>query len=348
VLDDRDRLLASASVDAAPDGAEARDALERFLERIGSVDAVGHRIVHGGPRLTRPRIVDDEVRAALDEAADLAPLHVPPALAALDQVRRALPAVPQVVCFDTTFHATLPPAARTYAVPRGWRERYGIRRYGFHGLSYTWALRRTAELLGRPTPTLQVVLAHLAGGASVCAVRDGASVWTSMGFTPLEGLVMAKRSGSVDPGMLLWLQTQRGLGVQELANGLQQHGGLIALTDGRSGDTREIVRLAAAGDEQAQLALDVYVLRIRQEVAAAAASLPSLDALVFTGEIGADQPEVREAVCAGLPVLGLAGELDPSQDDDGVLSRADAAVAVLLVHPREDRQIAAEVQATLA
>jgi acetate kinase len=345
LLDDDDRALVSRSVDAEPAGDEARATIQAVLDEKQEIGAVGHRIVHGGPSLTEHRVVDEEVLAALREAAGFAPLHVPPALAAMATLRAALPGIPHVAVLDTVFHASIPEVARTYPVPERWRTGFGVRRYGFHGLSYAWATKRAAELLERPVGDLSLVMTHLGGGGSVSAVLGGRSQWNSMGLTPLEGLMMVSRSGSVDPGMLLWLQTAKGLTAEEVSDALEHHSGLLALSGDRSGDTRELVEWAASGDEQAQLALDVYTLRIRQEVAAAAALLPRLDALVFTGEIGADQPEVREAVCAGLPVLGLAGGLSTAQEEDGVIS-ADG-VPVLLVHPEENRQIAAEVRVVL-
>jgi acetate kinase len=338
-------ILDEADIDAPPDSGDAADGLASFLDNLPEVGAVGHRIVHGGPHLTRACIIDDRVRQHLDAATTLAPQHVPAALAALDTCRRQLPDAIQVACLDTAFHTTLPEAARTYPIPARWRRAYGVRRYGFHGLSYTWTLARTAELLDRDPAKLQVVLTHLGGGASVCAVRDGASVWTSMGFTPLEGLMMSRRSGSVDPGMLLWLQTEKGLTAAEVSHALEHESGLLGLSDGRSGDTRELVGAAAGGDAAAALAMDVFCLRARQGIAAAAATLDRLDAVVFSGEIGADQPEVREAVSAGLAVLGLHGGLDPRQDQNRIVSTS--GIPVLLVHPDEQRQIAREVRQLL-
>ncbi|MYV72054.1 acetate/propionate family kinase, partial [Streptomyces sp. SID2131] len=296
--------------DDTPPGKGAPDALRRLLDEAPAPVAVGHRIVHGGPELRGHTPVDDEVRARLDRVADLAPLHVPPALTVLDAARDLLPDVPHVACFDTVFHAGLPAAAREYAVPEEWREGYGLRRYGFHGLSYAWALDRAAELLGRPADRLRLVIAHLGGGCSVCAVREGRSVDTTMGFTPLEGLVMSHRSGSVDPGALTWLQTRHGLTADAVEDALNHESGLLGLS-GTSDDTRDLVRARAAGDERAALALDVFAHHCRRGIAATAASLDRLDALVFTGEIGEDQPEVREEVCARLSVLGLSGGLRP-------------------------------------
>ncbi|MBM9469372.1 acetate/propionate family kinase [Nakamurella leprariae] len=364
-----DELIDGEAIDAAPDSDEARSALRDFLDRIGPVDAVGHRVVHGGAELSRHAELTGadgaRVLAALEVAAELAPLHVPPALAAIRICLDALPDVPQVACLDTVFHADLPEAARVDPLPAAWRDRFGLRRYGFHGLSYTWAVRRAAALLDRPVERLDLVLTHLGSGASVCAVRGGRSVWCSMGFTPLEGLPMMTRSGSVDPGLVLWLLQQGGLSVDEVADGLEHAAGLTALSRGLSGDTRVLVEAAGGGpwgdpagdhrpDERdaARLALEVYSLRVRQHLAAAAACLPRLDAVVFTGEIGADQPEIRAAVCEGLAVLGLGDALDPARnaaaiDTDEVLTRPDAPIPVVLVQPREDRQIAAETRAVV-
>jgi acetate kinase len=249
--------------------------------------------------------------------------------------------VPHVLCPDTAFHAGLPEAARTYALPAQWRRRWGLRRYGFHGLSYAYALPRAAQLLDRPVEELQVVLAHLGGGDSVCAVSNGRSVDTSMGFTPLDGVPMSTRSGAVDPGMLLWLLDGR-LTRDEMEDGLYHHAGLLGLSDGFSGDTRELV----AGGRK--LALEVYTHRVRREIAAAATSLDRLDAIVFTGEIGWDQPEVREQVCAGLGLLGVRLPVTGNLDHDGPVSPADAPVQVLAIEPREELQIARECRAVVS
>jgi len=255
-------------------------------------EAVGHRLVHGGDVLRRAAVANDELRKALDRVAGLAPLHVPVALSLLDRLRQRLPNVPHVLCPDTAFHADLPDAAATYALPASWRSLWGLRRYGFHGLSYAWATRRAAKLLGRDVADVQMVLTHLGGGSSVCAVKSGRSVDTSMGFTPLDGVPMSTRSGAVDPGMLIWLLEGGRLSLSELADGLNQQSGLLGLSAGRSNDTRDLVA-AASDDPTAALALDVFVHGVRREIAAAATSLDRLDAVVFTGEIGWDQPEVR-------------------------------------------------------
>ncbi|GAA1292476.1 acetate kinase [Saccharothrix xinjiangensis] len=342
-----DRVLDSAEVEQPPDSDEARQALDDLLGRVGGdLVAVAHRLVHGGPDLRAATPVDDAALAAARRAEELAPLHVPPALRLLDVLRERLPDVPHVLCPDTAFHADLPEVAATYPLPAEWRERHGLRRYGFHGLSYRWALDRAAEILDRPAGGLSALLAHLGGGCSVCAVRDGRSADTSMGFTPLEGVPMSKRSGSVDPGMLLWLLRHGGLDLDALERGLHHESGLLGLSGGRSGDTRDLV--AAAGDDPAAaLALRVFAHRVRRELAAAATSLDRLDALVFTGEIGWDQPEVRADVVAGLSLLGVPGDLVSTPDGDGVVSPPGARVPVLVVRPREELQLRRDALAAL-
>ncbi|MFD1146492.1 acetate/propionate family kinase [Saccharothrix hoggarensis] len=335
----------SVDVEGSPDSEEASRALDDLLDGADDVAAVGHRLVHGGPDLRAPTPVDDDAIAAAHRAEELAPLHVPPALRLLDVLRERLPDVPHVLCPDTAFHADLPEVAATYPLPARWRERHGLRRYGFHGLSYRWALDRAAEVLDRPADRLSVLMTHLGGGCSVCAVRDGRSVDTSMGFTPLEGVAMSKRSGSVDPGMLLWL-LRNGLDLDALEHGLNHESGLLGLSGGRSGDTRDLV--AAAGeDPEAALALRVFAHRVRRELAAAATSLDRIDALVFTGEIGWDQPEVRADVVAGLSLLGIPGDLTAEPDGDGPVTPPDAAVPVLVVRPREELQLCRDTLAAL-
>ncbi|MEV7190191.1 acetate/propionate family kinase [Streptomyces sp. NPDC093510] len=347
VFGDDGEVLAEHHSDAPP-GKDASGPLRKLLDDAPAPAAVGHRIVHGGPDLRAHTVVDDEVRARLDRAADLAPLHVPPALTVLDAARDLLPDAPHVACFDTVFHAGLPAAAREYAVPAAWRQEYGLRRYGFHGLSYAWALDRAAELLGRRPGQLHVVIAHLGGGCSACAVRDGRSVDTTMGFTPLEGLVMSHRSGSVDPGALTWLQTRHHLSAHDIEHALNHDSGLLALS-GTSDDTRDLVRDRAAGDERAALALDVFTHHCRRGIAQMAASLDRLDALVFTGEIGEDQPEVREEVCARLPTLGLTGGLRPVvAERPEIVSGPGARVPVLVVPTGEARQIDREARALVS
>jgi acetate kinase len=336
-----DETLAATAFTRPPDAA-MHDAILEFVAQQDDLRAIGHRIVHGGPALRTTVVVDDTVRAELDIAARMAPLHVPPALDILDAVR-AHTTLPQVACFDTTFHTSLPPAATTYAIPKSWRDGYGIRRYGFHGISCAWSLRRAAALLDRDPGSLHIVVAHLGGGASVTAIRDGHSVDTSMGFTPLEGLVMETRSGTVDPGALLYLQTAAGIGPEEMSDTLERGSGILAL--GGSADMREILAHAATGEPAATLARDVYVHRACALLSGVAASLDRLDAIVFTGGVGENSGVVRDEICLGLHVLGVT-EPGPTTafDGDGIISVTDASVPILIVHAREDLEIAREVR----
>jgi acetate kinase len=337
-----DTLLAEADI-AAPRAAIDEAALAELIAGAGEIDAVGHRIVHGGERFRDATRIDAGVVEELRALADLAPLHQPKSLAALDAVSRALPDTPAVACFDTAFHATLLPAAATYAVPAAWRERWGVRRYGFHGLSHAYAARRARELAGGAS---RIVTCHLGAGASLAAVRDGRSVDTTMGFTPLEGLVMATRSGSVDPGLLLWLLEREAVGVSEMAAALEHDSGLLALAG--TADMREVLARAPA-DEDARLALEVYVHRLRAGIAAMTAALGGVDALVFTGGVGERAPAIRTAAAGGLCFLGVA--IDPAAnvaaDGDTDVSAPGAAVRTLVVSAREDLEIAGQVRAVL-
>ncbi len=346
-----DNLLAARDLDAPAghaDPAELDAALGEFAgARNGEPGAVGHRIVHGGTEFTRPVLVDAEVADRLRALTALAPLHQPAALDALDAVRAALPEVAQVACFDTAFHSRLPAAAATYALPARWRERYGIRRYGFHGLSHAYAARRAAHLTG----ARRIVTCHLGSGASLAAVLDGVGVDTTMGFTPLEGLVMGTRSGSVDPGALLWLQTEAGLSAAELTDALFRSAGLLGLAG--TADLRAVEAGAAGGDPACALALDVYLHRLRAQIAAMTAALGGLDALVFTGGVGEGSAAVRAGAAAGLGYLGVA--VDPacnSAPADGTVDREigvpGAAVRTLVLAAREDLEIARGVRSVLA
>jgi acetate kinase len=261
--------------------------------------------------------------------------------------RRALPHLPTVACFDTAFHSGLSPAASTYALPAEWRRRHALRRYGFHGLSHAYAAGRAAQLLRRDPGDLRVVTCHLGAGASLAAVRNGASLDTTMGFTPLEGLVMATRAGSVDPGMLLWLQQQEGLSAADLNDALEHRSGLLGLCG--SADMREVLAAASAGRPEARLALDVYVHRLRALIASMAAAMNGMDALVFTGGVGEHAHQVRALAAAGLGFLGVA--LDAGRNaaaaDDARIGAQEAAVATLVVRAREDVEIARQVRTAL-
>lgn len=326
-------------LDASAVGAE--------VSALGPVDAVGHRIVHGGAHYTHAVRIDAEVVTRLRALADLAPLHQAKSLAALEAVAGVLGTVAAVACFDTAFHTTLGAAASTYALPEAWRERWGLRRYGFHGLAHAYAARRAAELLDRPVAGLRVVTCHLGAGASLAAVRSGRSVDTTMGFTPLEGLVMATRSGSVDPGLLLWLLEHTGLSEQEIGHALEHESGLVALAG--SADMRVVVRAARAGEARAGLALEVYLRRLRAGIAAMAAAMDGLDALVFCGGVGEHAPAVRAGAADGLAFLGVG--LDPRRndagEDDREITAAGSRVRTLVVAAREDLEIARAVRGVL-
>jgi acetate kinase len=311
------------------------------------VDAVGHRIVHGGPDLVAPVIIDAAVEKQLRDLVQLAPLHQPKSLAGLDAARRLLPEVPHVACFDTAFHATLPPEAYTYALPAAWRQRWGVRRYGFHGLSHSWAARRAGELA---PASRRVVSCHLGAGASLAAVLDGRSVDTTMGFTPLDGLVMATRSGAVDPGLLLWLEEHEHLRPHEVADALEHSSGLLALAG-----TADMRDLLVRSDPAARLAVAVYLHHLTAGIAGMTAALGGLDTLVFTGGVGEHAPVLRSSAASRSGYLGIAvderlnagARLVDRADPDVHIGAEGAAVRTLVVRSREDLQIAAGVEHAL-
>ncbi len=348
VLDGGDTVVASLDLDRW-DGSPDHSELAGFLTRAGAGAAVaGHRVVHGGTRFSHPVLIDDEITEAIAQLTDLAPLHQPRALAGIAATRQALPDLPAVACFDTAFHADMPAAAARYALPAAWTRRFGLRRFGFHGLSHGYAARRAAQLLDRDEGTLRVVTCHLGAGASLAAVRGGRSVDTTMGFTPLEGLVMATRSGSVDPGLIVWLLKHGQLGLEEVAAGLEQSSGLAGLSGQAGGDIRDVQGAAGAGDPAAARAIEVYLHRLRREIAAMAAAMDGLDAIVFTGGVGEHNPAVRAAAAAGLGFLGIG--VDPGRNQataDAVISGAGALVSSLVVTAREDIEIARQARDVL-
>ncbi len=347
LLDGTDATIAARELKAPRSEVNVTELRAALDSPLGEADAVGHRIVHGGERFHEAVRIDAGVEAAMRELTDLAPLHQPKSLAALDAVTEALPGLPAVACFDTAFHASMSTAASTYALPAEWRERWGLRRYGFHGLSHAWVARRTPELLERDAKGLRIVSCHLGAGASLCAIQDGRSIDTTMGFTPLEGLVMATRSGSVDPGMLLWLMEHEELSVTEMTEALEHDAGLKGLAGTQ--DMREVLARADAGDEPARLARDVYVHRLRAHIAAMVAALGGLDALVFTGGVGEHSNEIRAQAAAGLAFLGVG--VDEARNGetqaDGEIGAQGAEVRTLVLTTREDLEIARQVRAVL-
>lgn len=343
---DGDALLLAKSL-PAPGGLVDEDAVRQVVEQSGAIDGVGHRVVHGGSEFAAAVRVDERVLQRLRGLADLAPLHQPTSLRALELVGRLRSQAPAVACFDTAFHARLPAAASTYALPAEWRRRWNLRRFGFHGLSHAYASRRAAELVGRGVEELRIVTCHLGAGASLAAVRNGVSVDTTMGFTPLEGLVMATRSGSVDPGLVLWLEEHVGLPPSELAFALEHRSGLLGLAG--SADLRAVLEAEQAGDSEARLAVEVYLHRLRGGIASMAAAMNGLDVLVFTGGVGEHAAPVRERAAAGLSFLGVA--LDPAANadahPDAEIGDAAAVVRSYVIEAREDLQIAGEVRNVL-
>jgi len=346
LLDEDDALERSADLPAGPDGFDTTH-LASVLSEWDAPDAVGHRIVHGGTRFTGPVRVDKTVEQQLRDLTDLARLHQPKSLAALDAVTAQLPDVVSVASFDTAFHTTIPAAAATYAVPQQWRRRYGIRRYGFHGLSHAYCSHRAAELLEAPVHSLRIITCHLGAGASVTAVVDGRSVDTTMGFTPLEGLVMATRSGSVDPGLVLWLEEHEHLSPHEVATALEHRSGLTALAG--TSDMREVQDRADHGDPDAALALEVYVHRLVTGIGAMTAAAGGMDVLVFTGGVGEHSATIRARAVQRLRYLGAG--LDPHLNNtvaaDGEVTAPRAAVRTVVVTAREDLQIAREARSLL-
>ncbi|MEV5967661.1 acetate/propionate family kinase [Kribbella sp. NPDC051952] len=297
-------------------------------------EAVVHRVMHGGSRFGGAVIVDDEVEAAIEELVPLAPLHQPHALSLIRASRRD--DRPVVACFDTSYHRTIPDAAATYALPLEWRARFGLRKFGFHGLSH--------EYVARTVSARRIVSCHLGAGASLCAIDGGRSVDTTMGFTPLDGLVMATRSGSVDPGLLLWLQTNGGLTAEELGDALEHRSGLRGLTD-KIGDLAEIVE---ASDQAAnRLAYDVYIHRLTGEIARMVAALGGLDALVFTGGVGEHSAPVRAATCRALAWLGLVLDAKSNETAEPVITAPDSPVTAYVLPAREDLAMAAQARRLL-
>ena len=341
-LVDGGEAIADAAAEWPAGGEDAVGVVSGLLARLPSgADAVGYRVVHGGTEYRASTLVDDRLLERVEALDELAPLHNHRAAAVMRAGLSAAPDVPHVACFDTAFHATLPEAAWRYALPAPWVERWGIRRFGFHGLSVAWATRRAAQLLDRDAAGVRLVVAHLGSGCSVTAVDGGRSAWTSMGYTPYEGPMMGTRSGSVDPGILLRL-VHDGVSPDELADGLAHRSGLLAIAG--TSDAREIQRRAQGGDQRARLALAMFAAQVSATIAAAATALPSLDAVVFTGGIGTHSATFRAAILSRLANLGLPAA-GAESEGDSVL--APGPPAVVVVEAREDLVIGAEVEARL-
>lgn len=303
--------------------------------------AIGHRVVHGGERFVEPTLVTAEVKRQIAELSALAPLHNPPNLMGIDAAEVSFPGVPQVAVFDTAFHRTLAPVARTYAIDSALAAEHGIRRFGFHGISFEYVSREAARQLGRPLEELKLIVLHIGNGASACAIDGGRSVETSMGMTPLEGLMMGTRGGDIDPGVLLHLQREAGLSWDEIDSVLNHGSGLLGL--GGFGDIRDVQSAAERGDERAALAVDVYVHRIRSYVGAYLAQLGRADAIVFTAGVGENNASVRERALAGLEGFGI--HVDQSRNESPLrgpraISPEGASVSVLVIPTNEELEIA--------
>jgi acetate kinase len=342
---EQEHVVSRRFADHAQALAAMREVFAQFgpdLDQAG-LAAVGHRVVHGGERFRAPVVLDDAVIEVIDELSVLAPLHNPANLVGIRTARQAFGEIPHVAVFDTAFHAGMPARAATYAVPRLWRDSYGVRRYGFHGTSHAYVSREAARLLGRPLEEVNTVVLHLGNGASACAVRGGVSVDTSMGLTPLAGLVMGTRSGDVDPAMPAHLGRVAGLSGADVDDALNRDSGMLALAG--VSDMREVERRAASGDADAELALDIYCYRVRSYVGAYYAALGRLDAIAFTAGIGEHSAQVRRRALAGLEPLGIT--LDETRNgaeaaDGRVISEAGSRVTVLVVPTDEEREIARE------
>ena len=306
------------------------------------VDVVGHRVVHGGPQYENPVRITSQVKAAIVRLAEFAPLHNRAELDSMNMVEKLFGPVPQIAVFDTGFHQTISRAAAVYPGPYEWFSS-GIRRYGFHGINYRYCCGRAAQLLGRDPSSLRLVACHLGNGCSLAAIRNGKSVDTTMGFTPLEGLMMGTRSGSVDPGILTYLMRQGGHSAEQLDQVLNTQSGLLGIS-GRSGDMRDILTAMKEGDERATLAFDIYIHRLQSGIGSMIGVLGGLDALVFSGGVGENSPEVRAGACENFGFLGIT--LDAAKNaqspPDANLAAPESSVPVLIIRAQEDWQIARE------
>lgn len=338
------RLLHHSFPGAKAETADDKNLNTNFSEQSGlggKIRVIGHRLIHGGEEIRSPVWIDAAMKQTIARYRHLAPLHIPAGLEAIEAAEEALPGVPQVGVFDTAFFADIPPAAYLYPVPYEWYTQWGIRRYGFHGTSHAYCTERAAELLGRSKEELNLIICHLGQGGSATAVQAGKAITNTMGFTPLEGFMMGTRSGTVDPGILLYVMREQGLSVEQLDYILHHRSGLLGLS-GISSDFREVEAAAAQGNPRAKLALDVYAYRVRAMIGALAVTLGRLDALVFTGGIGENSSWLRGEVCRGLECIGVHLDREKNQHlhPDADLATAHSPAHVLLIHTREDYMIA--------
>ena len=314
----------------------------RVIGKLSEIDAVGHRVVHGGSAYSEATRITSEVRAEIEQLITLAPNHNPAHLEGIEAIENLLPDVPQVAVFDTAFHNKMPRSSAVYPSPYEWFEK-GVRRYGFHGTSHKYCAHRAAHLLGKPLESLQLITCHLGNGCSLSAIRDGISVDTTMGFTPLEGLMMGTRSGSIDPAILIYLMHEHQFNAEQLYHLLNKESGIKGIT-GKSSDMRYVLEAMEKGDERAKLAFDMFIHHLKTGIGAMLGNLTRLDALVFSAGIGEHSAPVREAACAGFEFLGLKIDLekDAKSPVDTDISTEDSAVKVLIIHTEEEWAIASE------
>ncbi|MGH2413164.1 MAG: acetate kinase [Microcystaceae cyanobacterium] len=314
----------------------------QVLEQLCEIDIVGHRVVHGGTDYSQATLVTSDVKSAIARLVTLAPAHNPANLEGIEAIEQILGDIPQVAIFDTAFHSQIPLETAVYPIPYEWFEK-GIRRYGFHGISHQYCARRAAQLLGKSLESLKLITCHLGNGCSLAAIKNGISINTTMGFTPLEGLMMGSRSGSIDPAILLYLMREHHFQADELDKMLNQSSGLKGVS-GVSGDMRAIQNAIAQGNKQAQLAFNIYIQRLRAAIGAMVATLNGLDGLVFTAGVGENAASVREKACAGFEFLGLKLDLEKNaaKPVDRDIAALDSTVRILVIHTQEDWAIAQE------
>ena len=312
----------------------------KVIDSLDKIDLVGHRVVHGGAKDSQPTIINDDVKSAIADLIPLAPSHNPANLEGIDTIEEILPKVTQVAVFDTAFHSTIPEFAKVYPIPYKYYEK-GIRRYGFHGTSHQYCVNRTAQILQQPLESLKIVTCHLGNGCSLAAIKDGICIDTTMGFSPLEGLMMGTRSGSIDPQIIIYMMREYGLNADEVDRLLNKESGLKGVS-GVSNDFRDILKAINQGNTEARLAYDIYLHRLIKAVGAMVASLNGLDVLVFTAGAGENQSMLRETTCAGLSYLGV--ELDAAKNNskpvDINIAAQNSQVQILVIHTREEWAIA--------
>lgn len=323
------------------------DAQTGVVKSLDEIGAVGHRMVHGGEKFASSVVITDDVKKAVEECNDLAPLHNPANLIGVDACEKLMPNTPMVGVFDTAFHQTMPEKAYMYGLPYAYYEKYKVRRYGFHGTSHSFVSKRAAEITGKPYNAVKTIVCHLGNGASICAVMNGKSVDTSMGLTPLEGLVMGTRSGDIDPAILEFISKKENLDIEGLMKVLNKESGVFGLSNGLSSDFRDLCAAAEEGNKQAQVALEVFAYRVAKYVGSYAAAMNGVDNIVFTAGIGENDKDIREEVCSYLQFLGIEidKEANSKRGEEVVISTPDSKVTVLVIPTNEELAIARETVA---